>query len=355
MILCSSGTTGLQKGVCLSHAALAYFVQHFNNMIHSDDVMLCFSQLFWISGVLTILVGTLNGAKRIITTEIFSPELQIRMIENYKITIISGSIYNSVLTLKSDKLKTADLSSLKYYFVGGNRVPADMPEEFSKYLKKKSGLSVAYGMSEIGTITFSGKRETVGKLTSGRNVKIINDNGKRCGPNVDGEICVKSSVKFLGYFGNEKATRDLFDLEGFLMTGDIGHFDDDGYMYIVGRKKDILKNRGHPFSSGEIEDYLIQRPEIDSVCVVGIPDGMGSDLPAAFVIRSKNMNIGEEEIIKSVADRFADYYKLRGGVYFVDSFLISSTGKLLRRKVMELAVELFEQKQRNLQSILNEN
>lgn len=350
MIVCSSGTTWLQKGVCLSHAALASFLES-GNTINSDDVILCFSPLFWISGVILLYTGTLKGAKRIITTESFSPELRIRMIENYKVTVILSPTYHVVVTLKCPQLKNADLSSIKWYFVGGSKVPADMPEEFSKYLKKNRALLVIYGMSEVGTLVMdcstSGKKETVGKLTSGKVVKIINAIGERCGPNVDGEICVKSLVKFLGYFGNQEATRDLFDSEGFLMTGDIGHFDDDEYLYIVGRKKDMLKYQNRQLTPGEIEDYLIQRPEIDSVCVVGIPDGMGSDLPAAVVIRSTNGGITEEEISKSVADYFADHYKLRGGVYFVDSFPFNTNGKLLRRKVTELAIGLFEQKQKN--------
>lgn len=107
------------------------------------------------------------------------------------------------------------------------------------------------------------------------------------------------------------------------MTGDIGHFDDDGYLYFINRKKDMLKYQGHQLNPGEIEDYLIQRPEIDSVCVVGIPDGIGSDLLAAVVIRNATKDITEEEISKSVADYFSDEYKLHGGVYFVDSFPIS--------------------------------
>lgn len=347
-IVCSSGTTGLSKGVCLSHAVLAHSISNLSIM-HSDDVILCYSPLFWLSGLLTLLSGTIRGAMRIITTENFSPELQFRMVEDYKVTFILSPPYHVGLSLKSDRLKSADLSSVVFQLVGGSKVPTEMPEQWSKYLKNGNSVSAAYGFSEAGGIITldyprSGKKGSIGNLCPGLIVKIIDDKGKRCGSNVDGEICTKSQIKFLGYFGNEKATRDLYDTEGFLMTGDIGHFDDDGNLYIVDRKKDLLKYRNHQLTPGEIEDFLILRPEIDSVCVVGIPDGNGSDLPAAVVIRSKNMNISEEEISKSIADHFADYYKLRGGVYFVESFPMSSVGKLLRRKVLEFAIELFNKK-----------
>lgn len=347
-IVCSSGTTGLSKGVCLSHAVLAHSVGS-SNTIHSDDVLLCYSPLFWISGLLTLLSGTIKGAKRIITTESFSPELQFRMVKDYKVTYILSPPYHVGLSLKNDRLDSADLSSVVCQIVGGSKVPVEMPEQWSKYLKDGNNVSAAYGFSETsGIVTLdyprSGKKGSNGALCPGFIVKIIDENGKRCGTNVNGEICTKSPIKFLGYFGNEKATRDLFDSEGFLMSGDIGHFDDDGYLYIVDRKKDVLKYRGHQLTPGEIEDFLLQRPEIASVCVVGIPDGNGSDLPAAVVIRSKNMNINEADISKSVADHFADYYKLRGGVYFVESFPMSSADKLLRRKVLEFAIELFNRK-----------
>lgn len=109
-----------------------------------------------------------------------------------------------------------------------------------------------------------------------------------------------------------------------------------------------FRKRGRIFC-GEIEEFLIQNSEIESVCVVGIPDGIGSDIPTAVVIRREHSNITEEEISQFVADHFAGYYKLRGGVYFVDSFPLSLSGKLLRRNVRDIAIGLFNN-QKNIKS-----
>lgn len=230
----------------------------------------------------------------------------------------------------------------------GYKVPDKLIQEWSKYLTENCNVSVVYGLSEFGSVVSmdcpqSGRKDTIGQLTSGTVVKIVDGDGNRCGPNTEGEICAKSSAKLLGYFNDEKATRELFDLEGFIITGDIGHFDNDGYLYFVDRKKDSLIYHDHIIRPSEIENLLMQRPEIDSVCVVGIPDEYGTNLIAAVVMRSQDMDITDETILKLVADHFADFdhYKLRGGVYFVESFPFSRNGKLLRRKVTELATKWF--------------
>ncbi|XP_055297521.1 luciferin 4-monooxygenase-like [Sitodiplosis mosellana] len=344
MIICSSGTTGLSKGVCLSHAALLDSMTQFS-VIGVNDVMLCFSSLYWLSGLVILLKGTLCGATRIITTEAYSPELQLRIVEQYKVTFAMNAPYQLVLMMKSDQFTKTDLSSLKLQMVGGSKVPFHVQSEMNFNLSN-GNVHVGYGMSEIAGIASldypgpSGK-DSIGRLINGIRVKIIDDQGQRCGVNVDGEICLKVNYRFLGYYGNQKATDDLFDDEGFLMTGDIGHFDEDGYLFIVDRKKDLLKYCNFQISPSEIDAYLIETPGIKSACVVGIPDDVATDLPAAVIVRANGSNISEEKVFDLVADHFADHCKLRGGVYFVDSLPTTPSGKVLRRKVKEIAVSSF--------------
>lgn len=345
-IVCSSGTTGPPKAVCVSHASLAFNIG--DSFVNHQQIMLCFSPLHWITGILILLYGTVKGAKRIITTENFSPELLFHLIEDYKVTFLLNAPFHIALALKSDQLKTANLSSVTYQIVVGSKMVIEWAEQWSKYLKDGTHILSSYAFSELGNgisvgwVQENGKCGNVGQLANGITVKIIDDNGKRCGPNVDGEICVKHLIKSIGYFGNEKATRDLIDAEGFLYSGDIGHFDDDGYLYLIDRKKDLLKYQNYQLIPSEIEDFLLQRPEIDSVCVVGIPDGIDSELPAAIVIRNKNSYITADDISKLIAEHFADYYKLRGGIYFVETFPTSSSGKLLKRNLQLSAIEWFK-------------
>lgn len=248
-------------GVCLSHAALLEMMAQLN-VCNASDVMLCFSSIYWLSGVIVLIKGTLSGSTRIITTEIFSPELQLRLIEKYKVTFALNSPYQLNLLIANDSFPKMDLSSLKIQLIGGAKAPIYLINRLCHHLPNGKVL-VAYGMSEIagyisvhqydGTI----EKETVGKLASGSCVKIVDDHGNRCGINVNGEICMKVNYKFFGYYGNQKATDDLFDGEGFISSGDIGHFDDQGYLYIVDRKKDLLKYCNYQISPTEIDAFLI--------------------------------------------------------------------------------------------------
>lgn len=178
----------------------------------------------------------------------------------------------------------------------------------NKYLSNGS-VVIGYGMSEIaGGVSIDSpasiEKDTVGRLLTGCSVKIIGDDGKRVGVNVDGEICVKTLYKFLGYYGNPEATAEMFDEEGFIRTGDMGHFDDDGDLFIVDRKKDIIKYCSFQISPSEIDAYLTESSDIQSACVVGIPDPMGTDLPAAVVVRAEGSNISEKEIFDMVAGEY---------------------------------------------------
>lgn len=274
------------------------------NVNNTSDVMLCFSSLYWLSGVIILLKGTLTGAIRVITTEVFSPELQLRLIEQYKVTFTLNAPHQIVLIMKSDQFSKTDLSSLKFMMAGGSKVPFHVQTEMSYHLPN-GNVYVGYGMSEIAgvaTVDYPGPsgKDTVGQLVGGSKTKIIDEEGNRCGPNVDGEICIKVNYKFVGYFGNQEATNELFDAEDFLQTGDIGHFDNDGFLYVVDRKKDLLKYNNFQISPSEIDSYLIESSHIKSVCVVGIP-GEGTDLPAAVVVRADGSNISAKNVFDLVA------------------------------------------------------
>lgn len=275
------------------------------NIIRSDDTVLAFSSIYWLTGVITLIVGTINGATRLITKEQFSADLQLRLIKDYMVTYMINATHQIVLILKSDLIHDADLSSLRQQYVGGSKLAFGVAAELNKRIPN-ARIQVTYGMSEIsgpialGFPIISGK-DSVGKLLNGSIIKIVDEDGHRCDVNVDGEICIKWNYKFLGYYNNIKATEDVFDHEGFIMSGDIGHFDEDGYLYVVDRKKDLMKFYNYHVSPTAIEAFLIEIPEIKSVCVVGIPDEMANDLPTALVIRQSGSGITEKHISDLVA------------------------------------------------------
>lgn len=251
-----------------------------------------------------LIAGAITGAKRVITTQPSSPELQFRIIEQYKVTTIMNSPFQTTLFVKSDSIKTANLSSVKHYFTGGGKIPQDVVKQIAKHLPNGK-VNIAYGLSEVAGVATADFPEphghdTAGQLISGMHAKIVDDNGDRCGVGIDGEVCLKGSHKFLGYYKNQAANDELFDKEGFLVTGDIAHFDEDGYLYIVDRKREMLKYRGSQLSPSYIEAHLIKSPLIESVCVCGIWDDVDGDLVAACIVRDANRKLDEDMVHKMI-------------------------------------------------------
>lgn len=273
------------------------------NVINSSDILLAFSSLYWLSGWDVLLLGMLNGATRIITTQSYSPELQLQLIGRYRVTFAWNAPHHVVLMLKSDHLQRTDLSSLKFQLIIGGKTPYQVQTEFGAKLPN-GRVHICYGLSEaagIVTVNTNGK-DVVGQVLSCYQVKIVDDDGKRLGIKEDGDICVKCHYKFLGYFGNQKATVELFDEEGFMLTGDIGHFDENGNLKIIDRKKELIKYCNYQISPSEIEAFLLESSDIKSVCVIGIPDKTGvNELPAAFVVRNEQSNITENDVFDMVA------------------------------------------------------
>lgn len=167
-----------------------------------------------------------------------------------------------------------------------------MPMELGDQVELKlpnAEVNVIYGMSEVaGALTVDyprSKNESAGKLVPGVKAKIIDENGNRCGVNIDGEVCIETPSLFSQYFSNEEATVSSFDSDGYFHTGDVGHFDSDGYFYFVDRSKDIIKYRGYQISPTEIEFFLINLDGIRMACVVGIAEDF-TEIPAALIVRT---------------------------------------------------------------------
>lgn len=197
-----------------------------------------------------------------------------------------------VLALKCEQFYRTNLSSIRVLMCGGSKLSTDTALEMKLFLKNGSIYSV-YGMSEAaGCITVgivnSEEDTSVGRLVFGTKAKIIDDDGNCLRINECGELCTMTQYKFLGYFGNDEATNNAIDEDGFLKTGDIGYFDKDGNLYLVDRKKDMLKYCSSQISPTELEQYLIKCPSIKAVCVVGIPDETVGDLPAAVIVQNED-------------------------------------------------------------------
>lgn len=272
----------------------------------ANDILFSSSSLNWMIGLVVNLLNIFSGATRIISSKPFSPETQNQIIKDYEVTVVIGQSYYIIECLKSHLMPKADLSSVKHMIVAGYKLPLSAIEEFNQYLPNGT-LNNSYGLTETSGFvtvdypTFSGN-DSVGRLLGCYGFKIVNDddNGQRCGIDVEGEICIKTPKKFLGYFNNQKLTEQALDSEGFVLTGDIGRVDKDGNLYIIGRKKDVIIYY-HTIIPTEIEALLLKSPFIYGVCVVGVVDETSIELPAAIVVRTKDSSITEVDICEMVA------------------------------------------------------
>ncbi|XP_055913469.1 probable 4-coumarate--CoA ligase 1 [Eupeodes corollae] len=342
-ILCSSGTTGLPKGVSMSHESIV------NAVIFSfteDDKLLCFSSIYWLSGIISLLHGTMIGCTRVITDQKYAPELFLRIIEQYRVNVVFTPPSQMATVIRCPDFTRTDLRCLETYFCGGSAVPFAVVQEFAEQVKNCQ-IMVGYGMTELaGACSFGVpvKPGGNGQLMSNVKVKIIDDDGNKLGIGEMGEICIKCPFKWAGYYGNPTSTNEIYDQDGYIHSGDLGYFDENGLLLIVDRKKDILKYNNFHFFPTEIEQVIIQIPDVVEVCVCGIPDIISSFLPAAAVIKVPNSKLTEDDILKYAAEKMAHFKHLHGGVYFVDSLPKTASGKNIRAKVTKIVELLYNQR-----------
>lgn len=195
---------------------------------------------------------------------------------------------------RSDVRHKVDLSSLKYFVAGGSKIWPDDVSALNNCLPN-GRVTQFYSLTEFGTVALNVKcpnTNSAGLLRNGVQCKIINEDGEKVGVTVHGEICVKGPTKLLSGFNG----LDLFDAEGFLRTGDIGHFDQHGNLYVVDRIKDIFKCCGEYIFPSDIESVIKAHPAVGDACIVGIPDKVASDLTTAIVVKKQGSQVTEEDI-----------------------------------------------------------
>lgn len=261
--------------------------------------MLNFSSLYWLTGWATVLMTVLNSATRIITTKPFTSELWLDIVQRHKVTVTLTPPHFLALILQDPKLNSTDISSLKMFFCTGGMVSHDVCDRMNKRMSNGT-VCVAYAMSETAGFISANiaalRPGAVGQLFPGFDAKIINENGDKCGIGEDGEIYFKPVYRFTNYYGDEENTIKTMDSEGWIRTGDVGHFDAEGFLYLIDRQKEILKYFSSQVSPSELESVLMQHPGVANVCVVGIPDDLAGDLPAAVIVKSTTTDVTADDI-----------------------------------------------------------
>ncbi|KAF2899749.1 hypothetical protein ILUMI_06433 [Ignelater luminosus] len=347
-VLCSSGTTGLPKGVMITHANIAVRFAHTRDpkaamQATPGITVLSFMPFFHAFGFVTTLGCFLMGL-RVIILKRFEPELFLKSIQDYE--VCSMMIVPSVILLlaKSPLVGKYDLSSLKEVGCGAAPLGKEVVDAAVKRLNLE-GLRQGYGLTEATlALTFTGNNEfksgSSGQLVPFTSAKVIDETGKPLGPDVVGELCFKGGLIMKGYMGNTKATKETIDEKGWLHTGDLGYYDKEGHFYIIGRLKELIKYKGFQVPPAELEALLLTHPCIKDAAVIGIPDEVAGELPAAFIVKQPGKQVTEKEVYDYVAGRISSPKHLRGGVRFIEEIPKSATNKIKREVLRDLAIKL---------------
>ncbi|EDW32436.1 GL10442 [Drosophila persimilis] len=336
-ILCSSGTTGLPKAVCISNNVL----MQDNPLINSELSMLSSSGLDWVTGVVTFIYSTAFGATRIITNKAFSPEYFVYLVKKYKINYaVLPPRHLSALISCPDATPEA-LAPLTHLNYGGGLVSTTTLQR-AQELCKRAMFNSGYGMTEVGAITINigiSNISSAGRLIPGVRIRIVDEDGKNMTYNQVGEIYVHTGQAWNGYYGNPVETRRMQDVEGWFHTGDLGYFDEQNFLYIVDRKKEILKYQGLHYWPTEIESVISELPQVQDVCVIGVYDEREGDAAGALVVKAKGAVVTAKDISDHVAKRLPALQKqLHAGVQFTHKLPANVNGKTLRKTSRELFI-----------------
>ncbi|XP_068622120.1 luciferin 4-monooxygenase-like [Battus philenor] len=339
IIMYSSGTTGLSKGVMLSHLNVIVTCC-LPNLSEAKMRILAVIPWYHVMGLMLNLCYITSKATVIFFAK-FEADLYLRAIEKYKINYLV-LVPAVLLALYKTPFKH-DVSTVEIIFCGSAVLRKEITEDVKTKFKNLKDIFQGYGMTEATMIIalnshingMKCKLGSVGKVVENTILKIVDiETRKPLGPYQKGEICFKSPTLMNGYLGTENIND--FDEEGFFKSGDIGYYDDEEYLYVVDRLKELIKYKGYQVPPAEIETVLAQHSGVRDVGVVGLPHSTAGEVPLAFVVLQPGAIVTESELQQYVAERLSNPKHLRGGVRFVTAIPRNQNGKILRKTLREM-------------------
>jgi long-chain acyl-CoA synthetase len=336
VIIYTSGTTGHPKGAMLSHRNLfsnSESCTHVLEIQKSDKILLYLPMFHSFTELVCMLLPVHWGLPIVLIERIDRVEIRAA-IKRYRPTIMAGvpSVYSALLGAKLNALQKL-LNPIRIYVSGAAPLPVEIlgkfEAKFNRPLLEGYGLSESSPVVSVNPVKGPRKPGSVGLPVKNVEVRIVDDDGKDVAIGFDGEIIVRGPNVMIGYYNQPEETAKALK-DGWLYTGDIGHLDDDGYLYIVERKKDMLIYRGCNIYPREVEEVLYKHPAIMDAAVVGIPDAARGEIPKAFVVLEEGHSVTERELKKFCAEHLTRY-KVPKLFSFETELPRTATGKVLKK------------------------
>lgn len=340
-ILLTSGTTGTPKGAPRGRTSPFVTAQFLDRIpLRPRQTMLMAAPAFHGTGISQLGLG-MALENTVVMQRRFDPETTVRMIAEHRADtlVLVPTMLQRIIDLGPDVLSRYDTSSLKVIFAAGSAIPPDVCVRTQKAFGKV--LHNFYGSTEVAAVTVATPDDlerapgTAGRAPATCHVALIDDDGNRITePDVVGRIFAKSGLSFDGYTDG----RDKERIDGMLSTGDVGHFDRDGLLFVDGRDDDMIVSGGENVYPLEVENLIAERPDVAEVAVVGVTDDEFGHRLRAFVVPAAESARDADEIRAHVKTNLARY-KVPRDVVFIDELPRNATGKLLRRVLIEMEVE----------------
>ena len=307
---------------------------------HEDDSFVAVLPFFHIYGMQMLMNLGLRAGNTIVTMPRFDLEQFLSLHQEHRVTRGFVAPPMVVALAKHPIVDNYDLSALRWILSGAAPLSADLAIECGRRL----GCEVVqgYGMTELSPVSHATptgmfKPGSVGVTVPNTEVDIVDPvTGSSLGIDEDGEVWVRGPQVMKGYLNNESATRSTVDEDGWLHTGDIGHLDADGHLFIVDRLKELIKYKGFQVPPAELEALLLTHPQVVDAAVIGLPDDEAGEIPAAYVVLKQGQDVTSADIQRFVADKVASYKQVRK-VTFIDAIPKSASGKILRRVLRDEA------------------
>jgi len=337
----SSGTSGIPKGVMLTHRNIVANLQQMqaiNEVLDSESSVLGVLPFFHIYGMVVVMGGALRQGACIVSLPRFDLEQVLRVLQDHKIRMANVVPPILLAFAKHPIVANYDLSHLKYLFSGA----APLGAELASACQDRLGLTVrqGYGLTETSPVTHFHPMDdhrvvlqSVGPSAPNTECRLVDPaTGEDCAPGLPGELWMRGPQVMKGYFNKPEATAACMTEDGWFKTGDIAVVDEQGWYQIVDRVKELIKYKGLQVAPAELEALLLGHPSIADAAVIPVPDPDAGEIPKAFVVLRAPLTA--EEVMGFIAARVSSYKKVRQ-VEFVDAIPKSPSGKILRRLLVE--------------------